>query len=254
MDLDGRWTASRITLESQLIALALILLTKIRAWDDIDTSNPVTYVFVAGIATLLVLLLALERYILDRTRATLDRLARPRVCHRVARRGSTPAAYRRAGHPRPPQPIRSANSRDQPDRSDQRDARCCTDIVRRPRSPCAASRTRAAIALPQSGPDTRPTPPDDGVTMRSPASTSSSLAVGRTHQESPRSQLHSVSLQSSRATRARRLPWTTTRSLSRRPIDARFPLRLRASARSMPPRSPVVRCGRAGDRHASACI
>jgi hypothetical protein len=99
MDLDGRWTASRITLESQLIALALILLTKIRAWDDIDTSNPVTYVFVAGIATLLVFLLALERYILDRTRATLDRLARPRVCHRVARRGSTPAAYRRAGHP-----------------------------------------------------------------------------------------------------------------------------------------------------------
>ena len=62
MGLDGRWTAIRITLESQLIGLALILLGTARAWDDVDTSNPVAYVFVAGIAGLFVALLALEAY------------------------------------------------------------------------------------------------------------------------------------------------------------------------------------------------
>ena len=39
MGLDGRWTAIRITLESQLIGLALILVGTTRAWDDVDTSN-----------------------------------------------------------------------------------------------------------------------------------------------------------------------------------------------------------------------
>jgi hypothetical protein len=64
MGLDGRWTAIRITLESQLIGLALILLGTIRAWDDIDTSNSLAYVFVAGIAALFVALSALEWYML----------------------------------------------------------------------------------------------------------------------------------------------------------------------------------------------
>ncbi len=69
MGLDGRWTAIRITLESQLIGLALILLGTIRAWDDIDTSNPLAYAFVAGIAALFVALSALEWYMLGRVRA-----------------------------------------------------------------------------------------------------------------------------------------------------------------------------------------
>ena len=68
MGLDGRWTAIRITLESQLIGLALILVGTIRAWDDIDTANATAYVFVAGIAGLFVTLLAL--YVLGRTRAS----------------------------------------------------------------------------------------------------------------------------------------------------------------------------------------
>jgi hypothetical protein len=62
MGLDGRWTAIKITLESQLIGLALILLGTARAWDDVDTSNALAYVFVAGIAGLFVALLALEWY------------------------------------------------------------------------------------------------------------------------------------------------------------------------------------------------
>ena len=60
MGLDGRWSAIRITLESQLIGLALILLATVRAWEDVDTSNGLAYVFVAGIAALFVALLALE--------------------------------------------------------------------------------------------------------------------------------------------------------------------------------------------------
>jgi hypothetical protein len=60
MGLDGRWSAIRITLESQLIGLALILLGTARAWDAIDTGNALAYVFVAGLAALFALLAALE--------------------------------------------------------------------------------------------------------------------------------------------------------------------------------------------------
>jgi hypothetical protein len=68
MGLDGRWSAIRITLESQLIGLALILLATARAWDDIDTSNALAFVFAAGIATLFAALLALAAYMLAQGR------------------------------------------------------------------------------------------------------------------------------------------------------------------------------------------
>jgi hypothetical protein len=66
MGLDGRWSAIRITLESQLIGLALIVLATARAWDDVDTSNALAYVFAAGIAVLFAALLALELVMLGR--------------------------------------------------------------------------------------------------------------------------------------------------------------------------------------------
>jgi hypothetical protein len=66
MGLDGRWSAIRITLESQLIGLALILLGTARAWEDVDTSNALAAVFVAGIAALFLGLLALEGYMVGR--------------------------------------------------------------------------------------------------------------------------------------------------------------------------------------------
>jgi len=59
MALDGRWSAIRITLESQVLGIALILLGVIRAWGDFDTSNALTYVFVGGISLLLAGLVAL---------------------------------------------------------------------------------------------------------------------------------------------------------------------------------------------------
>ncbi|HET6551486.1 MAG TPA: hypothetical protein VFG79_23665, partial [Solirubrobacter sp.] len=66
MGLDGRWSAIRITLESQLIGLALILLGTARAWEDVDTSNALATVFVAGITALFGALLALEGYMVAR--------------------------------------------------------------------------------------------------------------------------------------------------------------------------------------------
>jgi hypothetical protein len=59
MGIDGRWSAIRITLESQLIGLALILLGAARAWEQFDKSSVYTYVFVGGLALLLVGLAAL---------------------------------------------------------------------------------------------------------------------------------------------------------------------------------------------------
>jgi hypothetical protein len=62
MAIDGRWSAIRVTLHSQLIGLSLILLGVIRAWDDFDTSNAVTYLFVGGLGALLGGLIALDVY------------------------------------------------------------------------------------------------------------------------------------------------------------------------------------------------
>jgi hypothetical protein len=54
MGADGRWSAIKITLESQLIGLALILLATARAWEQFDKSNALTYAFAGAIALLLV--------------------------------------------------------------------------------------------------------------------------------------------------------------------------------------------------------
>jgi hypothetical protein len=53
MGIDGRWSAIRITLESQLIGLALILLATVRSWEQFDKSSALTYVFAGGMALLL---------------------------------------------------------------------------------------------------------------------------------------------------------------------------------------------------------
>jgi hypothetical protein len=66
MGLDGRWSAIRITLESQLIGLALIVLGTLRAWDDVDMSIALGYAFVAVVVGLFVSLSALEWYMLRR--------------------------------------------------------------------------------------------------------------------------------------------------------------------------------------------
>jgi hypothetical protein len=89
MGLDGRWSAIRITLESQLIGLALILLGTARAWAVIDTSNALAYVFVGGLAVLFAALLALEWRMLVAWRDGGDQREGERFRRRVylARRG-----------------------------------------------------------------------------------------------------------------------------------------------------------------------
>ena len=64
MGWDGRWSAIQITLESQLIGLGLILLGTARAWEDVDTSNALAYVFAGGITALFLALLALRTWML----------------------------------------------------------------------------------------------------------------------------------------------------------------------------------------------
>jgi hypothetical protein len=68
MGIDGRWSAIRITLESQVIGLALILLGTARAWEQFDKSNALTYVFAGGLALLLLGLAALWTSMVLRTR------------------------------------------------------------------------------------------------------------------------------------------------------------------------------------------
>jgi hypothetical protein len=67
MGIDGRSSAIRITLESQLIGLALILLATARAWEQFDKSNALTYLFAGGIAVLLAGLAALWSSMVLRT-------------------------------------------------------------------------------------------------------------------------------------------------------------------------------------------
>lgn len=69
MGLDGRPSAIHITLQSQVIGLALILLAAARDWRSFDTSNELTYVFVFGLGGLLAALLALELYMRRREAA-----------------------------------------------------------------------------------------------------------------------------------------------------------------------------------------
>lgn len=59
MAIDRRWSAIRITLQSQLVGLALMLIAVVRAWSDFDRSNGLTWVFIGGIGGMFLGLLAL---------------------------------------------------------------------------------------------------------------------------------------------------------------------------------------------------
>ena len=144
----GRRAGSRS--RARLIGLALILLAKIRAW---TTSTPRTdHLCVRRRHRNPLRVPARARAVRARPQARDPRPTRVAPCLSSGRSPWLDPGCVQTCRPchGPPKPIRSANSRDQPDWSDRRDARCCTDIVRRLRSPCAASRTRAAIALPRS--------------------------------------------------------------------------------------------------------
>jgi hypothetical protein len=56
---DRRWSAARLALQSQALGIVLILIGVARAWADFDRTRPLTWAFVAGMAGLLVAIVAL---------------------------------------------------------------------------------------------------------------------------------------------------------------------------------------------------
>lgn len=60
---DYRWKAARIGLESQALSLALILWGVVRAWDDFDKSNELTWLFVGGMALLLLIIVVVYGWV-----------------------------------------------------------------------------------------------------------------------------------------------------------------------------------------------
>ena len=71
---ESRWSGMRIMLQTQMIALALILVAVVRAWSDFDTTNPLTWMFVIGTGFWLVVL-AVVHIGLDVRRKTSDTIA-----------------------------------------------------------------------------------------------------------------------------------------------------------------------------------
>jgi hypothetical protein len=66
--LDGRWSATRILMESAMVGLTLTLLALPRMWGDFDHSNPMTALLVGGMAATLAVFAALHVWLDGRAR------------------------------------------------------------------------------------------------------------------------------------------------------------------------------------------
>ncbi len=70
---EKRWSGVRILLQSQVVALFLIFIGVVRAWDNFDKSNPFTYTFSGGtlfaLLALIITLVVLDRKRLPRRKA-----------------------------------------------------------------------------------------------------------------------------------------------------------------------------------------
>ena len=63
MAIDPRWSAARFTLQSQMVALAFMIVAIVRAWSNFNQSNPLTWVFALGLVALLLTLAAVHLWI-----------------------------------------------------------------------------------------------------------------------------------------------------------------------------------------------
>jgi hypothetical protein len=65
VSLDPRWSAWKLIVETFFVATALLLIGAVRAWDDFDTANAATYVYIGSLlaadVALVWLYLAMER-------------------------------------------------------------------------------------------------------------------------------------------------------------------------------------------------
>lgn len=59
---DARWSAARVTLQSQMLGIGLILTAVVRAWPEFDTAKVATWVFVGGLTALLAVVAGLYGY------------------------------------------------------------------------------------------------------------------------------------------------------------------------------------------------
>ncbi len=59
LSMDGRWSAWKLLLQTFFVATALLLVGAIRAWDDFDTDNVMTYLYVGGLVAADLALIAL---------------------------------------------------------------------------------------------------------------------------------------------------------------------------------------------------
>ncbi len=70
---DGRWSAARVAAQTVALGVMLLIVAVARAWSEFDHSNPLSYLYVAGLAGTLVGLIALYA-IEERAAATTRRL------------------------------------------------------------------------------------------------------------------------------------------------------------------------------------
>ena len=56
--LDGRWSAARLTLESQLVSMLFILIAVVRTWSTFDQGRPFTWIFVVSITAIILAVIA----------------------------------------------------------------------------------------------------------------------------------------------------------------------------------------------------
>jgi hypothetical protein len=61
LSLDRRWSAWKLIVQTFFVATALLLVGAVRAWDDFDTGNVVTYLYVGGLVACDIALLLLYR-------------------------------------------------------------------------------------------------------------------------------------------------------------------------------------------------
>ncbi len=57
---DGRWSAARYLVQSAMVSLALTLIALPRIWGDFNQSNPMAFIFVAGMALTLVVFIVMH--------------------------------------------------------------------------------------------------------------------------------------------------------------------------------------------------
>jgi hypothetical protein len=74
ISMDRRWSAWKLIVESFFVATALLLVGAIRAWDDFDTANVMTYLYLGGLVAGDLALLALYRSMTRQEDATRGRL------------------------------------------------------------------------------------------------------------------------------------------------------------------------------------